>query len=149
VSANKEYRYNGRNQVLAGYQAQQSIDFVLNDIHKFTELTAQLLGTKISSISQIQFGHSKADSLWREADLLAYDDALKSANKLCNRANVRLGKVIFMSNAPGNYQPEGHGYVTQEAVQTYSAANARAGFKISPEVLEFKRNIVSEYEIMP
>src|SRR5690606_33601287 len=101
ISANKEYSYNGRTQVFAGYQASQSIDFVLNDINQFTTLTEKLLATKISSISHILFGHSKADSLLREADLLADDDALKSANKLCVRANVKLGKVLFLSNTQG------------------------------------------------
>src|SRR5690606_17912009 len=39
VSANKEYNYNGRTQVFVGYQAEQSVDFELKDISKFTELT--------------------------------------------------------------------------------------------------------------
>ena len=78
ISANKEYNYiNGRN-VFIGYKAEQSIDFVLRDINRFTDLTAKLLATKINGISQVEFGHSKADSLLREADLLAYDDAQKS-----------------------------------------------------------------------
>jgi hypothetical protein len=42
------------------------------DINRFTDLTAKLLATKINGISQVEFGHSKADSLLREADLLAY-----------------------------------------------------------------------------
>jgi uncharacterized protein YggE len=82
ISANKAYQYVSNRDKFVGYQAQQTIDFVLNDISKFTEVTGKLLETKINSISQIQFNHSKADSLFREADLLAYDDALKSANKL-------------------------------------------------------------------
>src|SRR5256885_16634779 len=79
ISANKEYIYVRDRNIFLGYKAEQSIDFVLNDITKFTDLTAKLLATKINSISQVQFGHSKADSILREADLLAYDDALKSA----------------------------------------------------------------------
>ena len=151
VAANKQYDYNGRKEVFIGYKAEQSIDFVLNDIEKFTQLTGQLLGTKISSISGIQFGHSKADSLFREADLLAYDDALKSAKKLCNRARVTLGKVLFMSNAQtGTFEQNG-GFIVanQQEMNTYSKAFGGQGFKISPQVLEFKRNIISEYEIAP
>lgn len=147
ISANKEYQYDGRRHVLAGYQASQSIDFVLNDINRFTELTGKLLGTKINSISGIQFGHSRADSLFREADLLAYDDALKSAGKLSHRANVKLGKLVYMSNAGEDYSDGNDQYDSGEQINTYSKAYGGRGFKIAPEVLEFKRKVVSEYEI--
>lgn len=149
ISANKNYDYIGNRRVFTGFEADQSIDFVLNDIQKFTELTGKLLETKINSISQIQFGHSKADSLFREADLLAYDDALKSATKLCSRANVRLGNLRFITNTEsqntGEYE---NGYRTSgNAINTYNKAFGGSGFKVSPEVLEFRRTIVSEYEI--
>ncbi|WP_207534815.1 SIMPL domain-containing protein [Desertivirga arenae] len=146
ISANKSYEYNGRTNVFMGYHAEQSIDFVLHDIKKFTELTGKLLETKISSISRIEFDHSKADSLFREADLLAYDDAFQSATKLSSRANVTLGKLVFLSNAgPGS--ADGNYYKSNEEIQTFGKGYGGSGFKISPEVMEFKRTIISEYEI--
>lgn len=147
ITANKEYNYNARTPQFVGYKAEQSIDFVLNDIQKFTALTGRLLDTKINSISDIQFGHSKADSLFREADLLAYDDALKSANKLCSRAGVNLGKLIYVTNTEYSNSSEYGGYSMGEGINTYSKAYGGNGFKISPEVLEFKRKIISEYTI--
>jgi len=108
-------------------------------------VTGKLLETKINSISQIQFNHSKADSLFREADLLAYDDALKSANKLTTRANVKLGKLLFISNDNSNSNEEG--YSTGERINTYSKGYGGRGFKISPEVIEFKRIITTEFQI--
>jgi uncharacterized protein YggE len=145
ISANKDYEYVGNTNKFVGYKAEQTIDFVLNDISKFTELTGKLLETKINSIAQIQFTHSKADSLFREADLLAYDDALKSATKLCTRANVQLGKLLFVSNNGNNYDE--NGYSSGERINTYNKGYGGRGFKISPEVIEFKRTISSEYEI--
>ena len=145
ISANKAYTYVGNTEKFLGYQAQQTIDFVLNDIGEFTEVTGKLLETKINSISQIQFGHSKADSLLREADLLAYDDALKSANKLTARADVALGKLLFISNDFTNSDQDA--YPTIDRINTYSKAYGGPGFKISPEVIEFKRTITTEFEI--
>lgn len=145
ISANKDYEYVGNSNKFIGYQAQQTIDFVLNDISKFTEVTGKLLETKISSIAQIQFNHSKADSLFREADLLAYDDALKSANKLTTRASVKLGKLLFISN--NNTNSDESGYSTGDRIETYSKSYGGRGFKISPEVIEFKRNITTEFQI--
>ena len=148
ISADKDYNYNGRTPVFTGYRASQSIDFVLNNIEKFTELTGKLLETKINSIAGIQFGHSKADSLFREADLLAYDDALKSANKLCSRANVKIGRLVYMTNSEDAENSNDQGYSSGERINTYSKAYGGRGFKISPEVLEFKRKIISEYTIV-
>lgn len=145
ISANKAYTYVGNTSKFIGYQAQQTIDFVLNDITKFTEVTGKLLETKINSISQIQFGHSKSDSLLREADLLAYDDALKSANKLTARADVTLGKLLFISNDFTTSDEDD--YPTIDRINTYSKAYGGRGFKISPEVIEFKRTITTEFEI--
>lgn len=145
ISANKEYNYdNGRN-IFIGYKAEQSIDFVLNDISKFTDLTAKLLATKINSISQVQFGHSKADSILREADLLAYDDAFKSAHKLCDRANIKLGRLLKLTNTEIDLEPD----ISENfgRINTYNKMYGGAGFKISPEVLVFRRKIVSEYEV--
>lgn len=145
ISANKAYQYVGNRNQFVGYQAQQTIDFVLNDISRFTDLTGKLLETKISSISQIQFNHSKADSLFRESDLLAYDDAFKSAQKLSARANVKLGKLLFLSN--DNSNPNEAGYSSFDRIETYNKGYGGSGFKISPEVIEFRRTIKTEYAI--
>lgn len=147
ISANKEYDYNSNVTKFIGYQAQQSIDFVLNDINKFTEVTGKLLETRISSIAHIKFSHSQADSLLREADLIAYDDALKSATKLCSRANVKLGKLLFISNIDSGNNDDRDGYSSGEQIHTFSKAYGGRGFKISPEVIEFRRKIASEFEI--
>lgn len=145
ISANKAYEYSGNANRFVGFKAEQTIDFVLNDISKFTLLTGHLLETKISSISQIQFGHSKADSLFREADLLAYDDAFQSAKKLTKRSESELGKVLFVSN---DYRlGEGEQYYSPNSINTYNKGYGGRGFKISPEVLEFRRVISVEYEI--
>ena len=146
ITANKEYNYNNGRTVFAGYNAEQSIDFVLNDITRFTDLTAKLLTTKINSISQIQFGHSRSDSLLREADLLAYDDAQKSALKLCDRANVKLGKLVYLTNTealevlPAIYSNMG-------TINTFNKSYGGEGFKVSPEVLVFRRRVTTEYAI--
>lgn len=145
ISANKDYQYVGNTYKFVGFKAEQTIDFVLHDLNKFTELTAKLLDTKISSISQIQFDHSKADSLLREADLIAYDDALKSANKLANRANVKLGELLFLSN--DGSASNNTGYTSGERIDTYNKGFGGQGFKIAPEVIEFKRNITTEFGI--
>ena len=145
ISANKDYQYIGSTYKFVGFEAQQTIDFVLHDLNKFTELTAKLLDTKISSIAQIQFNHSKADSILREADLIAYDDALKSATKIAKRADVELGKLLFLSNDGSG--SDATGYSSGERIDTYNKGFGGQGFKIAPEVIGFKRTITTEFGI--
>jgi uncharacterized protein YggE len=146
ISANKEYDYNRNHPVFTGYSAQQSIDFVLKDLGRFTDLTSKLLTTRINAISGIQFGHSKSDSLLREADLLAYDDAQKSAHKLCERANVKLGKLVYLTNT-GESETGESVYSNMGNINTFNKSYGGEGFKISPEVLVFCRKVISEYSI--
>jgi hypothetical protein len=146
ISANKEYNYINNRNVFVGYKAEQSIDLVLRDLSRFTDLTAKLLATKINGISQVEFGHSKADSLLREADLLAYDDAQKSAFKLCERANVRLGSLVYLTNT-GEAETGEPVYSNMGNINTFNKSYGGAGFKISPEVLVFSRKVISEYKI--
>src|SRR5688572_28103714 len=73
-------------------------------------------------ISAIQFGHSKADSLFREADLLPYDDAFKSAKKLADRAEIRLGSIVFLSNTDSPADGSADSYSFGERINTYSKA---------------------------
>jgi len=145
ISANKHYEYINNASRFTGFEAQQTVDFVLNDISQFTALTGKLLETKINSISGIQFNHSRADSLFREADLLAYDDALKSANKLTARAGVTLGKLLHLSN--DHTVGEEGGYPSYNRIDTYNKGYGGRGFKIAPEVIEFRRMITTEFAI--
>lgn len=82
----------------------------------------------------------------READLLAYDDAFKSANKLTQRANVKTGKLLFVSNDNSNSDFEG--YTSGQRINTYNKGYGGRGFRVAPEVIEFKRNIITEFEII-
>jgi hypothetical protein len=93
----------------------------------------------------VQFGHSRADSLLREADLLAYDDALKSAHKLCERANVDLGNLLYLTNTETEFDQ--NVYSNMGSINTFNKSYGGEGFKVSPEVLVFRRKIVSEYDI--
>lgn len=144
ISANKAYNYDRGREVFVGYQAEQSIDFLLDDITQFTDLTGKLLATKISSISQVQFGHSQADSLLREADLLAYDDAWKSARKLSERAAVKLGKLLYLTNTESEMNDVRN--VNMGHINTFNKSYGGEGFKISPDVLVFRRKVIADYE---
>nr|GFC34549.1 hypothetical protein [Tanacetum cinerariifolium] len=59
----------------------------------------QLLATPISGIKDLNYGHSQADSLRREADVLALADAVKTADKMCAALHVKRGAVLEVSDS--------------------------------------------------
>ena len=81
----------------------------------------------------------------READLLAYDDARKSAHKLCDRANLKLGKLLYLTNTEEASDPTI--YSNMGSINTFNKSYGGEGFKVSPEVLVFRRKVVSEYQV--
>ena len=95
---------------------------------------------------ELEYSDRLLDELTRRHELLAYDDALKSANKLTTRANIKLGKLLFISNDNSNGD-EPEGYSSGGRINTYNKGYGGRGFKISPEVIEFKRIITTESAI--
>ena len=62
---------------------------------------------------------------------------------------LNLGDVVFLSNTELSGElTRAESYSAGQGINTYSKAYGGRGFKISPEVLEFRRNIISEYRIL-
>lgn len=149
VATNKDYEYNGNRQVFKGYSAQQVLEVRLKDIRQIEKFTEELLATKISSIENIRYNHSKADSIQRVVNLMALTDAKKTAEKMCEQMNVGLGKIIYLSNyLPGGGQidairPRGNEY----ELNLYSKSFGGRGFKMTSEILEFQDVAFAGFEI--
>lgn len=55
----------------------------LGDLRRLSPYLEHLLAMPISRIKNLGYGHGQADSLRREADVLALADAIKTADKIC------------------------------------------------------------------
>jgi uncharacterized protein YggE len=149
ISSNKDYEYSRDKRVFKGYQASQSVDITLKDISRFEKFTEEMLATRISQIENLTFSHSKKDSILREVDLLAIDDAHHSALKICERTQVKLGKILKISNY-GPQVDDGDNIYSEapsEGLNVYAKAMRVRGFQISPEILEFSKAAFITYEI--
>ena len=60
---------------------------------------------------------------------------------------MKLGKLVFLSNAGASNGSDDSRYTSNDEIQTFAKGYGGRGFKISPQVMEFKRTIISEYEI--
>jgi uncharacterized protein len=113
-------------------------------------LPEALLATKISSIENVRYNYSRADSIQRVVNLLALKDARKTAEKMCEQMQVQLGKTIFLSN----YPPGGAEQTSimrsggnEYELNLYSKSFGGQGFKITSEILEFQDITFAGFEI--
>jgi uncharacterized protein len=149
VATDKDYDYTGNRQVFKGYSAQQVLEVRLKDISQIEKFTEELLATKITSIENIRYDHSKADSLQRAVNLMALKDAKKTAEKMCEQMNVQLGKIAYLSNySPGGVQmgarqSGGNDY----ELNLYGKSFGGRGFKMTSEILEFQDVAFAGFEI--
>lgn len=150
IATNKAYEYNGNREVFKGYSAQQILHVTLHDVKQIGRFTEELLGTKIASIYHVTYNHSKADSIQREANLIALADAKATAEKMCDKMNVRLGKTVYLSNFQQDNAPH-HGYATQNQYElnVYGKGFGGEGFKMTTELLTFKNVAFAAFEINP
>ncbi|RZK61555.1 MAG: DUF541 domain-containing protein [Hymenobacter sp.] len=91
TSPNKEFTYVKNKEVFAGFNSTQSVTVRINDLRQLSPYLEELLATPISRIKDLSYGHSQADSLRREADVLALADAVKTADKMCAALRVKRG----------------------------------------------------------
>ena len=138
TSSNKEFDYVKGKEVFTGFNSTQSVTVRINDLRRLSPYLEELLATRISRIKDLSYGHSRADSLRREADVLALGDAVKTADKMCAALHVRRGPVL---EARDSSSPEssrsGWGRPAAD-MELYSKGFGGRGFKMSPELLRFE-----------
>ena len=137
TSSNKEFTFVKSKEVFAGFSATQSVTVRLNDLRRLSPYLEQLLATPISRIKNLSYGHSRADSLRREADVLALTDAVKTADKMCAALHLTRGEVLEVSDNSSPASSDTNGYQPSADIELYSKSFGGRGFKISPELLRF------------
>lgn len=138
TSSNKDFTYISGKEVFTGFKSTQSVTIRINDLQRLTPYMEELLATKINRIKDLSYGHSKADSLRREAHVLALADAVKTADKMCAALHVRRGVVIEASDILNSVGSQQDGWSEPPAdIELYAKGFGGRGFKMSPELLHF------------
>ena len=150
ISTNKAYDYRNGKEQFAGYEAVQVLNVTLKDISKIERLTEELLATKISRIDNITYNHSRADSIIREVNLMALEDARKTAEKMCSKMNATLGSIVYLSNFEHNQRSANRGMRYSETdynMNLYNKSFGGSGFKMTTEILEFADAAYASFEL--
>ena len=136
TSSNKAFAYIKDKEVFTGFNSSQSVTVRISDLRQLSPYLEQLLATPISRIKDLNYGHSKADSLRREADVLALADAAKTADKMCAALHVRRGAVLEASDS-SSPESSRDGWSRSADIELYSKSFGGRGFKMNPELLHF------------
>lgn len=137
TSSNKDFTYVKGKEVFAGYNSTQSVTVRISDLKRLSPYLEELLATRISRIKDLSYGHSRADSLRREADVLALADAVKTADKMCAALKVKRGAVLEVSDHSSPESSSSNGYGSSTDMELYGKSFGGRGFKMSPELLRF------------
>ncbi|WP_167856480.1 SIMPL domain-containing protein [Hymenobacter metallicola] len=136
TSSNKEFGYVREKEVFIGFNSTQSVTVRITDLKQLTPYLEELLATRISRIKNLSYGHTQADSLRREADVLALRDAAKTADKMCAALHVKRGAVLEASDSSSPESSSG-GYGQSADIELYGKGFGGRGFKTTPELLRF------------
>ncbi|GAA4045811.1 hypothetical protein GCM10022409_34880 [Hymenobacter glaciei] len=133
TSSNKEFDYVRGKEVFTGFKSAQSVTVRLNDLRRLAPYLEELLATRISRIKDLEYGHSRADSLRREADALALTDAARTADKMCAALHVKRGAVLEASDASSPESDERDSWGSPRAnIELYSKGFGGAASKPAP-----------------
>ena len=148
ISTNKAYDYRSSTEKFIGYDALQVLDVTLKDIRKIEQFTEELLATRVSKIDNIRYNHTKADSIMREVNLIALEDARKTAEKMCGKMNATLGEIVYLSNFENRSNRQGKQYGgTDYQMNLYNKSFGGEGFKMTAEILQFEDAAYASFEL--
>lgn len=139
TSSDKEISYDvkGRERVL-GYNATQSVTVRISDLRRLSPYLEELLATPVRRITNLSYGHSRADSLRREADVLALNDAVKTADKMCAALHLKRGPVLEASDNSSPESSSTNGYRPAANMDLFTKSVGGHMFKLNPELLRFE-----------
>lgn len=138
IATDKAFDYRFNEPRFIGYSAQQVLQVTLRNIDSLEKFTEELLATKVHSIDNIQYNHSKSDSIQRAVNLLALSDAKKTAENMCTQMNVKMGEIIYLSNyAAGSGNTPMHQASPEYNINLYNKGFGGRSFKMTTEILEF------------
>jgi uncharacterized protein YggE len=94
LAVNPDYEWVEGKRKFRGYNATQSLEITLRDVSKVDSLLGDLLKSRISTLGNLEFFHSKADTLRREALLYATRNARDNATRICEAVGLACEEIL-------------------------------------------------------
>jgi uncharacterized protein YggE len=145
ISINPEYEWVDGKRKFRGYVASQSLEITLRDVSRLDSLLEHLNKSSFTTLGNIEFRHSKADSLVREARALAIRDAAVNAAGLCAAAGRSCDELLG-ARAAGTAGP-GPMPMMEFKGARMMAADAGTGMPVQPGLLTFSADVEADYRL--
>ena len=107
LAVNPEYEWIEGKRKFRGYNATQSLEITVRDLPKIDSLLGDLLKSKLTTLGNLEFTHSKADAYRREALLVATRNARDNAAKMCEAITLVCDEVLSVRMQGSSGGPEG------------------------------------------
>jgi uncharacterized protein YggE len=146
ISINPEYEWTEGKRKFRGYVASQTIEITLRELPRLDSLLEHLNKSPFTTLGNLEFRHSKADSLKREARVLAIRNAAVNAKSLCAAAGRACDELVgaradgAMSGGPGPVNMEFKG-------ARMMAADAGSAMPVLPGQLKFSASVEADYRL--
>jgi uncharacterized protein YggE len=143
ISINPEYEWVEGKRKFRGYVASQSLEITLRDVSKIDSLLEHLNKAPLTTLGNLDFRHSKADSLQRAARVLAIRNAAENAKSLCAAAGRSCDVLtgVRMGGADGPVP------FPMEFKAMRMAADAGTAMPVQPGTLTFSAMVEADYRL--
>lgn len=98
ISIDKQYQWINNTQTFMGYYSSAYLKITVRNLDLLGQLTEKVLETKTNEINGVAYDHSKYDSLYNEAGVIALRNAKGIATKMAGEMGLKLSTVIRISN---------------------------------------------------
>ncbi len=149
ISINKQFRWIKNTQTFIGYSSSAYLHITVKKLDILGELSEKILDTKTNEINGIEYDHSKYDSLYNEAGVVALKDAKAIAEKMAKEMGVGIGDILKISNEKvQNAEYEYGSGFGRDAVSMNAIVAKRAGVAhIEPGIIKISNISYLTYEI--
>ena len=136
VRLDPRYDYRDNRRVRTGFVASSGLRVTLRDLGLLDRVYGELLDDEDLQLEYMQYGHSRLDSLTREAHLRALDEAAALADALVGRAGASGKRLVGVSNSP-QHRPGAQG-----GSRMYAAAEAMVQTAAAPPTMQSSAGLV-------
>jgi uncharacterized protein YggE len=142
ISVNPEYEWVEGKRKFRGFTASQSLEITLFDVSKAEALLEAVMDKPVYTVGNLEFRHTKADSLYRAASALAMRNAAENAKNICNAAKRSCEELIGVRTA-GTAGPAPYPQAEFKAMR----ADAGGGMPVQPGTLVFSASVEADYKL--
>ena len=143
LAINPEYEWVEGKRKFRGYNATQTLEITVRDLSKIDSLLGDLSRSELTTLGNLEFLHSKADSLRREALTGATLNARSNAAKICEALGVVCDELLAARMSGG-----GQGPMPFEGAPVFRMAKSDAsGIPVQAGMLTFSAGVEADFKI--